>query len=121
MKHCDRCGSNNSNEYDFCVNCGQPLGPEPYIMIQGQGKTTKGFISDFFYLIYCGGVLILSAIIMGILIIMFGFWIELLIYIIWAIILLGCLSQVIVALIDWISEKLELKKKRKGLDHESQS
>ena len=41
---CHNCGANNSNEYKYCINCGQPLGAGPQTMASapvGVGRMKK--------------------------------------------------------------------------------
>ena len=82
--------------------------------IQQPQKRKKSTIRDFFYLIYCIIILIIIGIVIAILYMIFGFWIELISIIVGIIILIGCISQIFTALIDWIRENRELKKKRKN-------
>lgn len=52
---------------------------------------------------------------MAILYFFFGFWIEIIYFIAIIIVIIGCMSQVFVALLDWYLENKELRQKRKHL------
>ncbi len=114
MKFCEYCGHKNEIDDDYCRNCGKSLKSDAIVIEHDNApKTTKHVVNDFFYLIYCVAILIITAIVTTILYLIFGFWIELINMIIWLVIIFGCASQLIVAFFDWIHEKNDLKKKRK--------
>ncbi|TFG19842.1 MAG: zinc ribbon domain-containing protein [Promethearchaeota archaeon] len=114
MKFCEYCGHQNESDDSFCANCGKRMGQITHDEIQQPQKRKKSTIRDFFYLIYCIIILIIIGIVIAILYMIFGFWIELISIIVGIIILIGCISQIFTALIDWIRENRELKKKRKN-------
>ena len=114
MKFCEYCGHQNESDDSFCSKCGKSIGPINLNEIKQPQKTKKSGIKDFFYLIYWIIILIITGIVIAVLYMIFGFWIELIYLIIGIIILISCLSQIFVALIDWIRENRELKKKRKN-------
>ena len=112
MEKCDNCGYQNNTTDDYCANCGTYIGVEnPSPPLEGPPKTTKSVIGDFFYLIYCMSIMIIAGVVMAILYLFFGFWIDVIYFIIALIVIFGCMSQVFVAVIDWAQEKRELKKK----------
>ena len=107
------CGYENESGDKFCGNCGKNFGiinlndlPEP------SKKRVRG-IGEFLYLIYWVTILIVTGIVLAILTIIFGFWIELISFIITLFIIIGCLGQIFTALFDWYRENHELKEKRK--------
>ncbi len=113
MKICDDCGYQNEFDDNFCGNCGKNFGtidlnevPEP------STKKIRG-IGEFLYLIYWVILLIVMSIILGILYMIFGFWIELISFIITLFIIIGCIGQAFTALFDWYRENNELKKRKK--------
>ncbi len=110
MRTCENCGYENESRDNFCGGCGKSFETERLQESQTQPRPKDTHIRDFFYLIYCALVLIITGIVVVILTLIFGFWIELISFIITLFILIGCLSQIFVAFIDHIRENREWKR-----------
>lgn len=113
MKICDDCGYQNDFDDFFCGNCGKNFGIIDLNELPEPSKIKVKGIGEFLYLIYWVILLIVMSIILGILYMIFGFWIELLSFIITIFIIIGCFGQVFTALYDWYSENKEFKKRKK--------
>lgn len=113
MKICEDCGYQNKLDDNFCGNCGKNFGTIDLNELPEPSKKKIRGIGEFLYLIYWIILLIVMSIVLAILYMIFGFWIELLSFIITIFIIGGCIGQVLTALIDWYREHTEFKKRKK--------
>ena len=113
LNTCDVCGYENESDDKFCGNCGKDFGKINLNNLPEPSKRRLRSIGGFLYLIYWVTFLIVTSIVLAILYFIFGFWAELLSFIITLFIIIGCLGQIFTALFDWYRENHDLKKKRK--------
>jgi len=114
LKICEDCGYQNKLDDNFCGNCGKNFDPiDLNELPEPSNKKIRG-IGEFLYLIYWIILLIVMSIVIAILYLVFGFWVELISIIITIFIIGGCIGQVLTALMDWYRERTEFKRRKKG-------
>ena len=82
MKDCKACGHQNWSDDDFCANCGKALESIDVNDTLEPPRRRKTGVGEFSYLIYWIIVMIISGIVLAILYFFFGFWIEIISFII---------------------------------------
>lgn len=112
MKECKYCGHQNWSDDDFCAECGKVLESANEGISQDPPKQHKSGTSELSYLVYWVIGLIIGGIIIAILYFFFGFWIEIITFIIMIFVIFGFISTCFVALLEWMQENKELKTKR---------
>jgi len=119
MKECKACGHQNWSDDDFCASCGKVLEHTDGGTFQDAPKQQKSG-GEVSYLIYWIIGMFITGVIIAILYFFFGFWIEIISFIITMFIIFGFVSAIFWALVEWHQENKELKIKRQQFREKSE-